>query len=76
MKYYKVILFSVLLSFTGYSQKLDTIWVTSFTDIDTTQILNEMNQNTDLDCYELKFQYVNPKTMEVMCLVVYNVSKK
>ena len=70
MKYFNiVILFSVLLSLSGYSQELDTIWVTSFSDIDTTQILNEINQNTNLDCYELKFQYVNPKTMEVMCLV-------
>ena len=65
MKYYKVILFSVLLSLSGYSQELDTIWVTSFTDIDTTQILNEMNQNSDLHFSELKFQYVNPKTLKV-----------
>jgi len=66
MKYFRiVILFSVLLSHSGYSQELDTIWVTSFSDIDTTQILNEMNQNSDLDFSELKFQYVNPKTLKV-----------
>jgi len=66
MKYFRiVILFSVLLSLSGYSQELDTIWVTSFTDIDTTQILNEMNQNSDLHFSELKFQYVNPKTLKV-----------
>lgn len=65
MKYYKVILFSVLLSLSGYSQELDTIWVTSLSDIDTTQILNEMNQKSDLHFSELKFQYVNPKTLKV-----------
>ena len=66
MKYFRiVILFLVLLSHSGYSQELDTIWVTSFSDIDTTQILNEMNQNSDLDFSELKFQYVNPKTLKV-----------
>ena len=55
----------VLLSLSGYSQKIDTIQVTSFSDMDTTQILNEINQNTDLDFSELKFQYVNPKTLKV-----------
>ena len=65
MKYYIVILFLVLLSLSGYSQKIDTIQVTSFSDMDTTQILNEINQNTDLDFSELKFQYVNPKTLKV-----------
>jgi hypothetical protein len=66
MKYFRiVILFLVLLSHSGYSQELDTIWVTSFSDIDTTQILNEMNQNSDLHFSELKFQYVNPKTLKV-----------
>ena len=66
MKYFRiVILFLVLLSHSGYSQELDTIWVTSFSDIDTTQILNEMNQNSDLDFSELKFQYVNSKTLKV-----------
>jgi len=66
MKYFNVvILFLVLLSHSAYSQKLDTIWVTSFTDIDTTKILNEMNQNSDLHFSELKFQYVNPKTLKV-----------
>jgi len=66
MKYFRiVILFSVLLSLSGYSQELDTIWVTSFSDIDTTQILNEMNQKSDLDFSELKFQYLSPKTLKV-----------
>ena len=66
MKYFRiVILFLVLLSHSAYSQELDTIWVTSFSDIDTTQILNEMNQKSDLDFSELKFQYVNPKTLKV-----------
>ena len=66
MKYFRiVILFLVLLSHSGYSQELDTIWVTSFSDIDTTKILNEMNQNSDLDFSELNFQYVNPKTLKV-----------
>ena len=66
MKYFSiVILFSVLLSLSGYSQELDTIWVTSLSDIDTTQILNEMNQKSDLHFSELKFQYVNPKTLKV-----------
>ena len=65
MKYYIVILFLVLLSLSGYSQKIDTIQVTSFSDINTTKILNEMNQNSDLDFSELKFQYVNPKTLKV-----------
>ena len=66
MKYFNVvILFLVLLSHSSYSQELDTIWVTSFSDIDTTKILNEMNQNSDLHFSELKFQYVNPKTLKV-----------
>ena len=66
MKYFRiVILFSVLLSLSGYSQELDTIWVTSFSDIDTTKILNEINQNTNLDFSELKFQYLSPKTLKV-----------
>lgn len=70
MKYFNIVIpFLVILSLTGYSQELDTKWVTSFSDINTTKILNEINQNTNLDCYELKFQYVNPKTTEVMCLV-------
>jgi len=66
MKYFRiVILFSVLLSLSRYSQVSDTIWVTSFSDIDTTQILNEMNQKSDLDFSELKFQYLSPKTLKV-----------
>ena len=66
MKYVNIVIpFLVILSLTGYSQELDTKWVTSFSDIDTTKILNEINQNTDLDFSELKFQYVNPKTLKV-----------
>jgi hypothetical protein len=72
MKYYVVILFSVLLSLTGYSQGEDTVWVTSFSDINTTKILNEMNLNSDLHCSELKFQYENPKTLKVVG-VQYNL---
>ena len=45
MKYFNVvILFSVLLSLSGYYQEIDSIRVTSFSDIDTTLVLNEINK--------------------------------